>query len=60
MDMLTEQEEAWADATSSEGLENVRDIPTVPPQNIDMAMICDIQQIVSRLVGKASQLIGII
>ena len=56
--MLVQQEEAWADATSNEGLDDVRNLPSVPPKDIDMAMICDIQRIVARLVGKASQLIG--
>ena len=56
--VLTEQQEAWADATSDEGLEDVREVSTNPPCDIDMTLLCDIQRIVSRLVGKASQLIG--
>ena len=58
MYIFTEQQGAWADATSNEGLEEVRVVPTIPPHNIDMAMLCDIQRVVSRLVEKASQLIG--
>ena len=56
--IFTEQQGAWDDATNDEGLEEIRGVPTIPPHNIDMAMLCDIQRIVSRLVGKASQLIG--
>ena len=58
MYIFTEQQGAWADATSNEGLEDVRVVPNIPSHNIDMAMLCDIQRVVSRLVGKASQLIG--
>ena len=54
-----EQQNAWIDATTSEGLEDVRDIPSVPLQHIDQAMMCDIQRIVCKLVGKAPQLLGI-
>ena len=36
----------------------VRVAPPIPPHNIDMAMLFDIQCVVSRLVGKVSQLIG--
>ena len=56
--IFTEQQGAWEDATGDEGLEEVRGVPTIPPHNIDLAMLCDIQHIVSRLVGKLSQLIG--
>ena len=40
------------DATNDEGLKEVRGVPTITPHNIDMAMLCDIQHIVSRLAGK--------
>ena len=56
--VVIEQENAWVNATDSEGLEDVRDIPTVSLQNIDQGMLCDIQCVVCRLVGKAPQLIG--
>jgi len=47
------QDIAWNDATSDEGLDDVRDIPIDSNQNIDQAMlhVCDI------LVAKAPQLI---
>ena len=30
-----------------EGLKDVREIPTIPPHDIDMAMICDILNVLS-------------
>ena len=58
---MSVQETAWIDATSCEGLNDIRDIPDVfPLQGVDEGMICDIQRIVSRLVSKAPHLIGII
>ena len=56
-DIIREQESAWNDATSDEGLNDVRDIPSASYQNIDQTMLCDIQRILSRLVAKAPQLI---
>ena len=58
-EVVVEQQNAWIDATTSEGLEDVRDIPSVSLQHIDQAMMCDIQRIVCKLVGKAPQLLGI-
>ena len=49
--------QAWIDATSNEGLEDIRSTPTIN-SDVDQQMICDIQCAVSRLVGKAPQLIG--
>jgi len=40
------------------GLDDVRAIPIASHQNIDQAMLCDIQLILSRLVAKVPQLIG--
>ena len=57
-DIIREHKSAWNDATSDEGLDNVRDISIVSHQNIDRAMLCDIQRIFSRLVAKAPQLIS--
>ena len=57
-EIIREQESAWEDATSDEGLEDVRDIPSASLENVDQAMLCDIQCILSRLVAKAPQLIG--
>ena len=52
---ISEQQGAWDDATSDEELEEVRRVPTIPPHNIiDMAMLCDIQHIVSRLASGKS------
>ena len=55
--MLTNQVQAWVDATNDEGLEEVRSTPTIN-NDVDQQMICDIQCAVGRLIGKASQLIG--
>ena len=55
--MLTNQVQAWIDTTDDKGLEEVRSTPTIN-NNVDQQMICDIQRAVGRLVGKASQLIG--
>ena len=55
--MLTNQVQAWVDATNDEGLEEVRSTPTIN-NDVDQQMICDIQRAVGRLIGKASQLIG--
>lgn len=56
-DMLTKQVQAWVDATDDEGLEEVRSTPTIN-NDVDQQIICDIQRAVGRLIGKASQLIG--
>jgi len=50
---MSEQAQHWIDAPSDECLEEVRDIPEENLQNVDMAMICDIQRAVSQLVSKA-------
>ena len=55
--MLTNQVQAWVDATDNEGLEEVRSTPTIN-NDVDQQMICDIQRAIGRLIGKASQLIG--
>ena len=54
--MINEQEQAWLDATNNEALDEVRNIATT---EVDQIMLCDIQRVVSRLAGKAPQLIGI-
>ena len=48
--LMSEQAQHWIDATSDECLEEVRDIPEEDLQNVDMAMICDIQRAISQLV----------
>ena len=55
--MINNQVQAWVDATDNEGLEDIRSTPTIN-SDVDQQMICDIQRAVSRLVGKAPQLIG--
>ena len=55
--MINNQVQAWVDATDNEGLKDIRSIPTIN-SDLDQYMICDIQHAVSRLVGKAPQLIG--
>ena len=57
-ELTIEHEEHWVDATNDECLEEVRDIPAAKESVIDPAMICDIQRALSRLVGKAPELIG--
>ena len=58
--ITTGQNEHWIDATSNECLEEVRDVSTASEGSLDLTMLCDIQRIVSRLVVKAPQLIGIV
>ena len=54
---MSEQAEFWNDATDEENLDDVRDITDSLLPDLDEAMICDIQRIVSRLAEKAPQLI---
>lgn len=56
-DVITTQVQAWADTTDNEGLDDTRSISTTTAE-VDEQMICDIQRSISRLVGKAPQLIG--
>jgi len=50
------EQQHWVDATDDEQLDEVHDI-TTKESTIDPAMICDIQRGISRLVGKAPELI---
>ena len=52
-EILKEQQTAWEDATDETQID-----PLEPGHPIDNQMICDIQSIASRLVGKAEQLLG--
>ena len=54
----TEQEQHWIDATTDECLDEAQDVPAATDEGLDLAMVYDIHQAVSRLVGKAPQLIG--
>ena len=57
IEIISDLQEAWHDATDDSNLEEVRDIPAAPPHTpLDNSMICDIQRIASRLVAKAPQL----
>jgi len=42
-DVIVAQEQAWIDVTADYGLEEIRDIPATPLNNIHQTMICDIQ-----------------
>ena len=55
-DVVLEQVQAWVDATD----DNPDDISSTPATypDVDQQMICDIQRNISRLIGKAPQLIG--
>ena len=55
--MISEQVQAWVDATDNEELEEIRTTPT-SNNSVDQQMVCDIQLAISRLIGKAPQLIG--
>ena len=57
-DTILEQAEFWNDATDEDNLDEVREISDSSPTDLDEAMICDIQCVVSRLAEKAPQLIG--
>ena len=55
--MISEQVQAWVDATDNEGLEDIRSTPT-SNSNVDQQLLYDIQRAINRLIGKAPQLIG--
>ena len=60
-DAVMELQQEWDDATNDTNLEGVRTIPpaaTASPTAQEEAIICDVQRILGRLVGKASQLLG--
>ena len=57
-----EIQQEWNDATDDTNLEAVKSVPaatTTTPGDQEEAIICDVQRILGRLVGKASQLLGI-
>ena len=54
-DVISEQVQAWVD--SMDNLEDIRSTPATYT-NVDQQMVCDIQRNISRLIGKAPQLIG--
>ena len=55
---ILEQAEFWHDAMDEENFDEIRGVPNSSLNDLDEAMICDIQPMVSRLVEKAPQFIG--
>ena len=55
---IPEQEQRlWQDSLNEENLEDVRHTPQLF-QEIDREMMCDIEQLVGRLIAKSEQLLG--
>ena len=62
-DAAMEPQQEWDDATDDTNFEGVRTVPvatTTIPTAQEEAIICDVQRILGRLVGKASQLLGML
>ena len=62
-DAIMELQQEWDDATNNTNLDEVRTIPaaaTASPTTQEEAMICDVQRLLARLIGKASQLLGML
>ena len=62
-DVVMEMQQEWNDATDDTNLETVKNVPaatTTTPSDQEEAIICDVQRILGRLVGKASQLLGML
>ena len=62
-DVVMEMQQEWNDATDDTNLEAVKNVPaatTTTPSVQEEAIICDVQRILGRLVGKASQLLGML
>ena len=60
-DAIIELQQEWDDATNDTNLDEVRTIlaaAAASPTTQEEAMICDIQRLLARLIGKASQLLG--
>ena len=58
---VAELQQEWQDATNDTNLQEVRSIPVASiasPTPQEEAIICDIQRVLSRIVGKAPQLIS--
>ena len=61
-DAAMESQQAWDDGTDDTNFEEVRIVPvatTTTPTAQDEAIICNVQRILGRLVGKALQLLDI-
>ena len=62
-DAIMELQQEWDDATDDTNLDEVRTIPaagTASPTTQEETMMCDVQRLLSRLIGKASQLLGML
>ena len=57
--VLQEQQKSWEDATADTE-SHLADDTLEPPVPLDNQMICDIQNIASRLAAKSSQLLGML
>lgn len=57
--VVDEELRAWTDAMNEEDLDVVRSTPVQPSMVLDAEMLCDIQQLLSRLIARAPQLLGI-
>ena len=55
--MLSEQEQAWRDATDDADPDAVRSVDNAE-ENLDERMLCDIQSLADGLVAKAEKLLG--
>ena len=55
-----ESQQEWHDATDDTNFEEVRTVPVATTTTSEEAIICDVQRILGRLVGKASQLLGML
>ena len=62
-DVVMEMQQEWNDATDDTNLEAVKNVPaatTTTSSDQEEAIVCDVQRILGRLVGKASQLLGML
>ena len=62
-DAAMELHQEWNDATDDTNFEAVKTVPaatTTTPTAQEEPIICDVQRILGRLVGKASQLLGML
>ena len=59
LEVAEQEQRLWQDALNEENLEDVRE--TTPSYSqIDIEMMCDIQQLVGRLIAKSEQLLGML
>ena len=60
MTVADQERQAWEDALDEHDLDAVRSVPAEPSVEVDPEMLCGIQCVVGRLIGKAEQLLGMI